>query len=140
MLSSWKVDERFKDFRWLYVVFPLITASITSVVHPLRRYALMQANEPLFFAALVGPFSLLAFAVYYSGAYKQRETGAGPARPLSFSVERPRRDPGRALHAPCLRYRLRRNRVADHRDFAGSGRSCSERSFYAVSKTLPWQV
>ncbi|MET0691513.1 MAG: GRP family sugar transporter, partial [Candidatus Binatia bacterium] len=65
VLSSWKVDERFKDFRWIYVVFPLITASITSVVHPLRRYALMQANEPLFFAALVGPFSLLAFAVYY---------------------------------------------------------------------------
>jgi len=25
----------------------------------------MQANEPLFFAALVGPFSLMAFAVYY---------------------------------------------------------------------------
>jgi len=40
-----------KDFRWLYVVYPLITASITSVVHPLRRYALIQSNEPLFFAA-----------------------------------------------------------------------------------------
>lgn len=65
VLSSWKLDERFKDFRWLYVVYPLITASITSVVHPLRRYALIQSNEPLFFAALVGPFSLLAFAVYY---------------------------------------------------------------------------
>src|SRR6266566_1417238 len=65
VLSSWKLDERFKDFRWLYVVFPLITASLTSVVHPLRRYALIQANEPLFFAALVGPFSLMAFAVYY---------------------------------------------------------------------------
>ena len=56
VLSSWKLDERLKDFRWLYVVFPLITASLTSVVHPLRRYALIQANEPLFFAALVGPF------------------------------------------------------------------------------------
>ena len=65
VLSSWKLDERFKDFRWLYVVFPLITASLTSVVHPLRRYALIQANEPLFFAALLGPFSLMAFAVYY---------------------------------------------------------------------------
>jgi drug/metabolite transporter, DME family len=64
-LSSLKLDERFKDFRWLYVVFPLITASLTSVVHPLRRFALIQANEPLFFAALVGPFSLMAFAVYY---------------------------------------------------------------------------
>jgi drug/metabolite transporter (DMT)-like permease len=65
VLSSWKLDERFKDFRWLYVVYPLITASITAVVHPLRRFALIQANEPLFFAALVGPFSLLSFAVYY---------------------------------------------------------------------------
>ncbi|HVO94192.1 MAG TPA: GRP family sugar transporter [Terriglobales bacterium] len=65
VLSSWRLDERFKDFRWLYVVFPLITATLTSVVHPLRRYALIQANEPLFFAALVGPFSLMAFAVYY---------------------------------------------------------------------------
>jgi DME family drug/metabolite transporter len=65
VLSSWKLDERFKDFRWLYVAFPLMTATLTSVVHPLRRYALIQANEPLFFAALVGPFSLMAFAVYY---------------------------------------------------------------------------
>jgi uncharacterized membrane protein len=66
VLSSWKLNEQFKDFRWLYVVFPLITASITAVVHPLRRYALIQSNEPLFFAALVGPISLLAFAVYYA--------------------------------------------------------------------------
>ena len=65
VLSSWKLDEQFKDFRWLHVVYPLITATITSVVHPLRRYALIQSNEPLFFAALVGPFSLLSFAVYY---------------------------------------------------------------------------
>jgi DME family drug/metabolite transporter len=41
VLSSWKIDERFENFRWLYVVYPLITASITSVVHPLRRFALM---------------------------------------------------------------------------------------------------
>jgi drug/metabolite transporter, DME family len=66
VLSSWKLDEQFKDFRWLYVIYPLITAAITSVVHPLRRFALLQSNEPLFFAALVGPISLLAFAVYYA--------------------------------------------------------------------------
>ena len=66
VLSSWKLDEQFKDFRWLYVVYPLITAAITSVVHPLRRFALLQSNEPLFFAALVGPISLLSFAVYYA--------------------------------------------------------------------------
>jgi drug/metabolite transporter, DME family len=66
VLSSWKLDEQFKDFRWMWVVYPLITASITAVVHPLRRYALLQSNEPLFFAALVGPISLLSFAVYYN--------------------------------------------------------------------------
>jgi drug/metabolite transporter (DMT)-like permease len=64
--SSWKLDEQFKDFRWLHVVYPLITATISAVVHPLRRFALIQSNEPLFFAALIGPISLLAFVVYYS--------------------------------------------------------------------------
>jgi uncharacterized membrane protein len=65
VLSSWRLDEQFKDFRWLYVIYPLITAAISAVVHPLRRYAILQSNEPLFFAAIVGPVSLLAFAVYY---------------------------------------------------------------------------
>jgi drug/metabolite transporter (DMT)-like permease len=65
VLSSWRLDEQFKNFRWLHVIYPLITASITAVVHPLRRFAVMQSNEPLFFAALVGPFSLLAFALFY---------------------------------------------------------------------------
>ena len=65
ILSSWKLDEQFKDFRWVHAVYPLITACLTAIVHPLRRYALIQANQPLFFAALVGPFSLLAFALYY---------------------------------------------------------------------------
>jgi drug/metabolite transporter, DME family len=66
VLSTWRLDEQFKDFRWLYAIYPLITAAISAVVHPLRRYALLQSNEPLFFAALVGPISLLSFAVYYN--------------------------------------------------------------------------
>ncbi len=65
VLSSWRLDEQFKDFRWLYVIYPLITAAISAVVHPLRRYAILQSNEPLFFAALVGPISLVSFAAYY---------------------------------------------------------------------------
>jgi drug/metabolite transporter (DMT)-like permease len=64
-MSSWKLDEQFKDFRWLYAIYPLITSTITAFVHPLRRYALLQSNEPLFFAALVGPVSLIAFALFY---------------------------------------------------------------------------
>jgi uncharacterized membrane protein len=73
VLSSWKLEEQFKDFRWLYVIYPLITASITSVVHPLRRFALLQSNEPLFFAALVGPISLLSFAAYYATPVNQEK-------------------------------------------------------------------
>jgi drug/metabolite transporter (DMT)-like permease len=73
VLTSWKLDEQFKDFRWLYVIYPLITASITAVVHPLRRYALLQSNEPLFFAALVGPISLLSFAAYYNTPANQEK-------------------------------------------------------------------
>lgn len=65
VLSSWRLDEQFKDFRWLYVIYPLITAALSALVHPLRRYAILQSNEPLFFAALVGPVSLLSFTVYY---------------------------------------------------------------------------
>lgn len=66
VLSSWKLDEQFENFRWIHAIYPMITATITSVVHPLRRFALIQSNEPLFFAALVGPISLLAFAIYYA--------------------------------------------------------------------------
>ena len=73
VLSPWKLDVQFKDFRWLYVIYPLITASITSVVHPLRRFALLQSNEPLFFAALVGPISLLSFAAYYATPANQEK-------------------------------------------------------------------
>jgi transporter family protein len=66
VLSSWKLDEQFENFRWIHAIYPMITATITSVVHPLRRFALIQSDEPLFFAALVGPISLLAFAIYYA--------------------------------------------------------------------------
>ena len=66
VLSSWKLDKQFENFRWIYAIYPMITATITSMVHPLRRFALIQSNEPLFFAALVGPVSLIAFAIFYA--------------------------------------------------------------------------
>ncbi len=97
VLSSWKLDERFKDFRWLYVVFPLITATITAVVHPLRRYALMQANEPLFLAALVGPLRCWPSPRLLLVAGKHRQIGLGSPRLLAFFIERPRSKP-----SPCF--------------------------------------
>ena len=46
-------------------MYPIATAPITAVVHPLRRYALIQSHEPLIFTALIGPISLMALGAYY---------------------------------------------------------------------------
>jgi hypothetical protein len=47
-------------------MYPVATALITAVVHPLRCYALIQSHEALFFTAIVGPISLVALAIYYA--------------------------------------------------------------------------
>ena len=66
ILTSWKLENQLKSFRWRYLLFPLATAVITGVVHPIRRYAMSITDEPLFFAALVGPISLISFVAYLS--------------------------------------------------------------------------
>ena len=65
VLTSWRIDKHLPSFHWTYLMYPIATALITAVVHPLRRYALIQSHEPLFFTAVVGPVSLLALAAYY---------------------------------------------------------------------------
>ena len=65
VLASWRIDRNVPSFRWVYLFYPLATVLLTSIVHPLRRYALLQSHEPLFFAALVGPVALLSFAAFY---------------------------------------------------------------------------
>jgi uncharacterized membrane protein len=65
VLTSWRMDQNLPSFRWVYVLYPGATVLLTTIVHPLRRYALLQSNEPLFFAALVGPVALLSFAAFY---------------------------------------------------------------------------
>lgn len=62
VLTSWQVEKQIESFRWHHLLFPMGTALITGIVHPIRRYAMMLANEPLFFAALVGAISLSCFA------------------------------------------------------------------------------
>ena len=66
ILTSWRIDKNVPAFRWVYLLYPIATVLLTTIVHPLRRYALMQSHEPLFFAALVGPVSLLSFAIFYA--------------------------------------------------------------------------
>lgn len=65
VLTSWRIEKNVPSFRWTFLFYPIATVMLTSVVHPLRRYALLQSNEPLFFAALVGPVALLSLAVFY---------------------------------------------------------------------------
>lgn len=64
-------------------MYPIATAPITAVVHPLRRYALIQSHEPLIFTALIGPISLMALAGYYVTPNWQREIGLGSTSVLT---------------------------------------------------------
>jgi drug/metabolite transporter (DMT)-like permease len=66
VLTSWRIDKHLPAFHWTHLIYPIGTALITAVVHPLRRYALLQSHEPLFLTAIVGPVSLVAFATYYA--------------------------------------------------------------------------
>ncbi|MGH7824731.1 MAG: EamA family transporter [Candidatus Binatia bacterium] len=59
--TSWKVERQISTFRWWHLLFPMVTALITGIVHPIRRYAMVIADEPLFFAAIVGVISLFCF-------------------------------------------------------------------------------
>jgi DME family drug/metabolite transporter len=66
VLTSWRIDKHLPAFHWKHLVYPIATALITALVHPLRRYALLESHEPLFLTAIVGPVSLIAFAAYYT--------------------------------------------------------------------------
>jgi drug/metabolite transporter (DMT)-like permease len=62
VMTSWQADEQIAGFRWRHMLFPIGTALITGIVHPIRRYAMSISDEPLFFAAIVGVISLLCFS------------------------------------------------------------------------------
>ncbi len=64
ILISWQPAGRRESYHWWYVGFPLGAALLAGVSHPLRRYALTQANEPLLFAATVGLVSLVWIGSY----------------------------------------------------------------------------
>lgn len=55
---SWQPASERSSYRWWHLGFPLGAAMLAGVSHPVRRYALGLANEPLFFAATVGLVSL----------------------------------------------------------------------------------
>jgi DME family drug/metabolite transporter len=57
-LISWQPDTRPATFRWWHIGYPLGAAVLAGVSHPLRRYALTLANEPLYLAAVIGVVAL----------------------------------------------------------------------------------
>jgi drug/metabolite transporter (DMT)-like permease len=64
ILISWKPEQQLRDFRRWYLLLPIGAACLTGINHPVRRYVLSMANEPLFFSALMGTVSLAGFLVY----------------------------------------------------------------------------
>jgi DME family drug/metabolite transporter len=57
-LISWQGDKKQESFRWWYLAYPLSAAFLAGVSHPLRRYSLNLANEPLYLAAVIGIVAL----------------------------------------------------------------------------------
>ena len=65
VLVSWKPEQQLPSFRRWHLLLPLGAAFLTGINHPIRRYVLAMANEPLFFSALMGTVSLAGFLVYF---------------------------------------------------------------------------
>jgi len=61
-LISWQGDKKQASFRWWHLAYPLGAAFLAGVSHPLRRYTLSLANEPLYLAAVIGIVALPWFA------------------------------------------------------------------------------
>ena len=49
VLVSWKPEQQLAAFRRWHLLLPLGAAFLTGMNHPIRRYVLAMANEPLFF-------------------------------------------------------------------------------------------
>lgn len=64
VLISWKPEQQLREFRRWHLLLPIGAAVLTGINHPIRRYVLILANEPLFFSALMGAVSLAGFFVY----------------------------------------------------------------------------
>lgn len=64
VLVSWKPERQLASFRRWHLLLPIGAACLTGMNHPIRRYVLTMANEPLFFSALMGLVSRGGFLIY----------------------------------------------------------------------------
>ena len=73
VLVSWKPEEQLAAFRRWHLLLPLGAAFLTGMNHPIRRYVLAMANEPLFFSALMGSVSLVGFLIYLAASPRSQK-------------------------------------------------------------------
>lgn len=66
VLISWKPERQLAGFRRWHLLLPIGAAFLTGINHPIRRYVLTMADEPLFFSALMGSVSLVGFLIYFA--------------------------------------------------------------------------
>jgi drug/metabolite transporter (DMT)-like permease len=66
VLISWKPERQLVNFRRWHLLLPISAALLTGINHPIRRYVLTMADEPLFFSALMGTVSLIGFLIYFA--------------------------------------------------------------------------
>ena len=64
VLVSWKPEKQLPNFRRWHLLLPVGAAFLTGMNHPIRRYVLSLASEPLFFSALMGTVSFVGFLIY----------------------------------------------------------------------------
>jgi len=85
-LISWQPMPQGGSYKWWHIGFPLAAAVLAGVSHPIRRHALSIANEPLYFAAVVGLVSLCWMCGYLLSPFsKERPLWHRQAMP-SFIV------------------------------------------------------
>jgi len=72
VLISWKPERQLADFRRWYLLLPIGAAFLTGINHPIRRYVLTLADEPLFFSALMGSVSLVGFVIYFAASRRSQ--------------------------------------------------------------------
>ncbi len=85
-LTSWRMDELVAGFRRWHLVLPAATSILTSTVHPMRRYVMTLADEPLFFAAVVGVVSLGCFSGYLALPLPREKVVWHPQALVPFAI------------------------------------------------------
>ena len=72
VLISWKPERQLANFRRWHLLLPIGAAFLTGINHPIRRYVLTMADEPLFFSALMGSVSLVGFLIYFAASRRSQ--------------------------------------------------------------------